>query len=30
MARTRKTEAAGPDGIDLDLEDLPASARWRE
>ena len=30
MARTRKPEAAGPDGIDLDLEDLPAPARWRE
>ena len=30
MARTRKAEAASPDGIDLDLEDLPAPARWRE
>ena len=30
MARTQKSEAAGPDGIDLDLQDLPASARWRE
>ena len=30
MARTRKAEGAGPDGIDLDLEDLPAPARWRE
>jgi segregation and condensation protein B len=30
MGRTRKAEAAGPDGVDLDLEDLPAPARWRE
>ena len=35
MARTRKAEAAGRDGVgldrlDLDLEDLPAPARWRE
>ena len=30
MARTRRAEAAGPDGIDLDLEDLPAPGRWRE
>ncbi len=35
MARTRKAEAAGPTGVglgrlDLDLEDLPAPARWRE
>ena len=28
MARTRK--AAGADGLDLDLKDLPAPARWRE
>jgi segregation and condensation protein B len=27
MARTRKSEA---DGLDVDLEDLPAPARWRE
>ena len=30
MARTRKTADVGPNGIDLDLENLPASARWRE
>jgi len=30
MARTRKAEASSPDGIDLDLEDHPAPARWRE
>jgi segregation and condensation protein B len=30
MARTRKAEAAGPTGVDVDLEDLPATARWRE
>ena len=29
MARTGKSEA-GPDGVDIDLEDLPAPARWRE
>ena len=30
MARTRKTADVGPDGIDRDLDDLPAPARWRE
>ena len=30
MAWTRKAEAAGPDGVDVDLEDLPAPTRWRE
>ena len=30
MARTRKAKSVGPDEIDLDLEDLPAPARWRE
>ena len=30
MARTRNPEGAGPEGVDVDLEDLPAPARWRE
>ena len=30
MARTRKAENARPDGVDIDLEDLPGPARWRE
>lgn len=30
MARTRKAEAAGADGVDLELENVPAPARWRE
>ena len=30
MARTRRPEAAVAQGIDVELEDLPAPARWRE
>jgi segregation and condensation protein B len=30
MARTRKPEGAANSGVELELEDLPAPARWRE